>query len=33
MYMQIHETHIYTHILTKYMARKTFYDEAISKNI
>ena len=30
MCVKIHDTHMYTHILSKYRARKRFYDKVIS---
>ena len=30
MYVQIHDTHVYTHILSKYRSGKIFYYEVIS---
>ena len=30
MYVQIHDTHMYTHMLNKHRAGKFFYDEVIS---
>ena len=30
MYIYIHDTSIYTHILTKYITRKRFFDDIIS---
>ena len=33
MYVQIHDTHIYTHILSKYKARKSFTKKSFLFNI
>ena len=33
MYVQIHDTHIYTHILSKYKARKIFTKKSFLFNI
>ena len=33
MYVQVHDTHMYTHILTKYRARKSFITRSFIFNI